>query len=205
MERASKSVRNLLVGVSRSAERSPLFWFLYENHDELRAATQGQRIRWPQFVEHIIEIGLTDRRGATPSTSTTRRTWLRVRAYVASERTRLPPSATSSASPRSMPSAENARPIPALASAWEIQPEIVVRPTTAPSSTALLPVASLETWPVPTGQSAPPGTFLTPVAAPQMPSTPATRVRSPEAQARIDAILGRVRAQLDESDKTLRL
>lgn len=205
MDRSSKAVAAAIEEIAKRGERSCLFWWLVEYHDQIRERMARQRISWVAFAEQMTRMGLTDRTGKAATPNTVKTTWHRAKIYVASERTRSPSSATLAASPRSMPSAENARPIPAPSSVWGPQPEIAVQPAAIASSLALVPAGSLETWPEPTVQSAPPGPYFAPAVDPQMPAATAARIRTPEAQARIDAVLARARAKLDDEDKHLRL
>lgn len=76
----------ILATVSRPGDRSPLFCWLYEHHDELAEALQGRRILWRAFCALFIEVGLKDANGNTPTERTARETWYQVRREVSRQR-----------------------------------------------------------------------------------------------------------------------
>ena len=83
MDRKGKLLQALIEQLGQSDERSPLFWYLFEHHDEIVAAARGQRMRWQSLCATFEALGLTDRSGQAPSAETARRTWKRVRREVA--------------------------------------------------------------------------------------------------------------------------
>jgi hypothetical protein len=74
--------------VAHGGERSTLFWFLVEHHNELLKQAEGKRFRWKALCERFAQHGLTDARGETASPRTARQTWLRARKAVAEAKKR---------------------------------------------------------------------------------------------------------------------
>ncbi|MCW2318581.1 hypothetical protein M2322_004150 [Rhodoblastus acidophilus] len=71
---------NVLRLIARPKRRSPLFWWLFEHYDELRAAqaTGGLGIPWSQLVGKFAAMGLTAANGKPLTPNTARKTWQRV-------------------------------------------------------------------------------------------------------------------------------
>jgi hypothetical protein len=88
MSNDRKGLRAVLQEIARSAERSPLFWWMVEHHDELAQAAEGRRLRWKQLCECFAGLGLTDVNGRVASERTARATWARARRAVAETRER---------------------------------------------------------------------------------------------------------------------
>ena len=88
MSRNRKGLRAVLREIAHSADRSPLFWWMVEHHDELAHAAQGRRLRWKPLCERFAALGLTDVQGRVPSERTARATWGRARRAVAEARER---------------------------------------------------------------------------------------------------------------------
>ena len=88
MGRHGKSLRAVVNEITQSSDRSSLFWWLVEHHDEIAEATQGRRLRWSALCVRFEEAGLTDLNGRAASPETARRTWLRVRQMVSEARER---------------------------------------------------------------------------------------------------------------------
>jgi hypothetical protein len=88
MSRNRKGLRAVLREIAHSADRSPLFWWMVEHHDELAHAAQGRRLRWKPLCERFAALGLTDVKGRVPSERTARATWGRARRAVAEARER---------------------------------------------------------------------------------------------------------------------
>jgi len=83
-----KLSRRILQQVERPKARSPLFHWLFENHDELIARAPGGRISWKEICITFAEVGLTDTRGQAPSPALAKLTWQRVRKAVLQARAR---------------------------------------------------------------------------------------------------------------------
>ena len=75
-------MKALLRELSRSSERSSLFWWMVENHDLLAGAAGGKRIRWKPTCAYLEQLGLRDADGNPPTERTARETWSRARAEV---------------------------------------------------------------------------------------------------------------------------
>ena len=73
----------VLGDIEQSPDRSPLFYWLVENHEELAAASRGRRLHWSSLATRFRALKLTDRDGKPASKETARKTWRRARAYVA--------------------------------------------------------------------------------------------------------------------------
>ncbi len=69
----------VLEHIARSQDRSPLFWWMLDHHDEIVKAAQGRRIRWRQFCADVTALGLTDTRGGPVTERNARETWRQVR------------------------------------------------------------------------------------------------------------------------------
>ena len=76
----------VLKNVARGPERSPLFYFLYDNHDAIMQAAAGRRIRWEPIQAQVIELGLTDGDNKPPTAERVRQTWFLVRKEVVKQR-----------------------------------------------------------------------------------------------------------------------
>jgi len=76
----------ILRDLARSEERSPLFYWLLEHHDQIIAAQEGKRIRWAKMVARLGAAGLTDVTGKAATARTARETWYRVRKVIAGRR-----------------------------------------------------------------------------------------------------------------------
>jgi hypothetical protein len=88
MSRYDKRLRGVVGEIAKTSDRSPLFWWLVENHDEIASAARGRRLRWDALCTRFAEAGLTDCNGKAPSPATARRTWHKARYMVAEERAR---------------------------------------------------------------------------------------------------------------------
>lgn len=89
MARRSRDTRAILKIIERSGERSPLFHWMVENHDEIVAAAKGGRIRWAPFCAKAVALGLVDTRGQAPTERNARETWAQARRAVREARTEL--------------------------------------------------------------------------------------------------------------------
>lgn len=89
MARQRKGLRAVLREITHGAERSPLFWWMVENHDHLSSAAVGRRIRWEALCARVRALGLTDATGKPASPATARQTWLRARRAVAKAGARM--------------------------------------------------------------------------------------------------------------------
>lgn len=88
---SAKESRNGLAAVAASSRRSPLFYWMVEQHDELVRLSATGGFSWSVLCSVAAELKLSDKKGQTPSLETARKTWRRVRAYVR-QRQPTPPS-----------------------------------------------------------------------------------------------------------------
>ena len=58
MPRDRKGLRAVLNQITQSADRSALFWWLVEHHDEVATAASGRRLQWARLCTGFAEIGL---------------------------------------------------------------------------------------------------------------------------------------------------
>ena len=68
-------------------DRSPLFWYLYANHDALLRRAKGSRIKWTHVCVDLEPLGLVDGKGKPPTPQRASRTFANVRALKAREQT----------------------------------------------------------------------------------------------------------------------
>jgi hypothetical protein len=101
MARKRKGLEAVLREITHSAERSSLFWWMVEHHDELAEAAQGRRLRWEPLCKRFAMLALTDASGKPPGPRTARETWMRARRAVATTRARS--AAKGPAEPRRKP------------------------------------------------------------------------------------------------------
>ncbi|MBV8458931.1 MAG: hypothetical protein JO122_20240 [Acetobacteraceae bacterium] len=86
MARRSRDTRAILRTIERSEQRSSLFWWMVDHHDEMVAATKRRRINWASFCAEAAKRNLRDTQGNPPSESAGRKTWQRARKWVAAMR-----------------------------------------------------------------------------------------------------------------------
>jgi hypothetical protein len=86
MSRNSKGLRSVVREITHGGNRSSLFWWMVENHDQLASAVGGRRLQWTRLSARFAKLGLTDANGQAPSKQTARKTWQRVRRAVAKAR-----------------------------------------------------------------------------------------------------------------------
>ena len=72
MSRNRKGLRAVLREIAHSADRSALFCWMVEHHDELALAAQGRRLHWRRLCERFAALGLTDINGNAASERTAR-------------------------------------------------------------------------------------------------------------------------------------
>ena len=103
MDAKDKILQRMLKDVGRPDNRSPLFWWLLENHDGIIAAAAGQRLRWHTLCAYFETLGLTDTTGKAPTLRNARETWAQVRREVARLRLGEKAAAPTPASPSRLP------------------------------------------------------------------------------------------------------
>jgi hypothetical protein len=126
MAKNQDTYKAILAEVARGGERSSLFWWFVEHHDELIEQAVGKRMRWGPLSARFAEHGLTDVRGLPASPRTARETWLRARRVVAQAKARKQALAeTAAARPGSTPPSR-------ISPDWRPQ-EVVAPPPTRPA------------------------------------------------------------------------
>ena len=94
MARQKRDTKAILKTIERSGERSALFWWMVEQHDEIIKKANGKRIDWPGLCAEAARRGRMDRSGKPPSVMTAKKTWQRARLEVSAARSAaaaLPP------------------------------------------------------------------------------------------------------------------
>lgn len=79
MQIQTRGAKAILAQVERPYERSPLFEWLFEHHDDVIAAAAGRRVEWSRLCGEFESAGLTGRDGKPVNATTARKTWQRVR------------------------------------------------------------------------------------------------------------------------------
>ena len=77
----------ILKDIVEGPQRSTLFYWLVEFHDEIAQAAAGRFIRWEPLRVRFAELGLTDGDGKPATAETARTTWFKVRKEVRKRRT----------------------------------------------------------------------------------------------------------------------
>ena len=115
MKTKRAGVRAILTQVGQSADRSSLFHWMVEHHNELLANAKGRKMNWVELCVSFGTLGLTNQQGEIATERTARETWYRARKEVARLRAYAARHAATDFSDRSlMPSAAPAarRPTP---------------------------------------------------------------------------------------------
>lgn len=73
------SLAKALNTVEFNPDRSPLFWYLYANHDDLLRKAKGNRIKWAHVCVDLEPLGLLDGKGKPPTPQRASRTFANVR------------------------------------------------------------------------------------------------------------------------------
>ena len=165
MSKRTRSHEAILAEVTRSSERSPLFWWLVEHHDELIAQSAGRRMSWKALCPLFAGHGLTDINGRPPFPRMARETWFQARKAVSQAKARK---AQAEAEAKARPGSTYPS---RISPDWRPQPVQPPPPTRPP-----MPA----TAPVPAGTPPPSSDGI---------------VISPEAQAKIDRVLERMTAE----------
>jgi len=86
MARRNRDTRAILRTIERSEQRSRLFWWMVDHHDEIVEAARRHRVNWGGFCAEAAKLGLTDTRGRAPTARNARETWRQARRAVAALR-----------------------------------------------------------------------------------------------------------------------
>lgn len=99
-------IRAILKQIAQRGDRSPLFHWMVQHHDEMLDRAKGGKIIWGELCVTFQEHGLTNQLGQPASKRTARETWYQARKAVAQQRTNAARLALTGLAPRSlMPSA----------------------------------------------------------------------------------------------------
>lgn len=77
------ALKAVLGDIERPPDRSALFYWLVDHHDELAAASRARPMPWASLCARFRSLGLTNRDGKPVTEETARKTWRRARAFVA--------------------------------------------------------------------------------------------------------------------------
>lgn len=133
MSKSKRALGAILKSIRQGPERSPLFWWMLDNYENLAKAAEGTRIRWEPLRARFAELGLLDGAGKTPSAQNARQTWLSVRQLVESREAAARQRGTAGLQPSRLPAtwrppvAQHARPV--------VQPRYPPPGTPSPAST----------------------------------------------------------------------
>ena len=88
MSKRRAGLRAILKDVERGPQRSPLYWWLVDHHDEVATAAGGGRIVWGPLLAKFAKLGLTNRDGKPLDSRIASDTWAQVRRDVNERRGR---------------------------------------------------------------------------------------------------------------------
>jgi hypothetical protein len=69
--------------LTEGPDHSPLFWWMVKHADEMTRQRGTKRMDWSRHCVRFAKLGITDARGHQPTVATARKTWWRVRQYLA--------------------------------------------------------------------------------------------------------------------------
>ncbi len=79
MAKRGTTVDEVFAEISRDPVRGEIFWWLYDNYDQIEAGSVGRRLSWKRMVARVTDLGLKDGAGnTTPKPRALRRTFDRV-------------------------------------------------------------------------------------------------------------------------------
>lgn len=81
------ALKAVLGDIKRPPDRSALFYWLVDHHDELATASRARPMPWGSLCARFQSLGLTNRDGNPVTEETARKTWRRARAFVARQQT----------------------------------------------------------------------------------------------------------------------
>ena len=93
MPMTKAEIRALRRDVKEGSDRSPLFWWLVEHSDEFLREGATERIAWEKHCARFARLGVSDAAGKAPTPATARKTWWRVRKFLAANPPRTNPKA----------------------------------------------------------------------------------------------------------------
>lgn len=133
MKTKRAGVKAILTQLGQSADRSTLFHWMVDHHNELLANAKGRKMNWVELCVSFGTLGLTNQQGEIATERTARETWYRARKEVARLRTYAARQAAADFSGRSlMPSAAPAgrQPTPVLQSTTSLASAAKPQPNT---------------------------------------------------------------------------
>ena len=102
MKTKRAGVRAILTQIAQSADRSSLFYWMVEHHDDLLAKANGRRLRWVELCISFRTLGLTNQQGEPATEQAARQTWYRARKEVARQRSYAASMAATGMAPRDL-------------------------------------------------------------------------------------------------------
>ena len=123
----------ILNAIARSSERSSLFWWLSDQHDEILAAAAGRRIQWAPLISRFAELDLRDGEGKPVTARTASDTWAEVKRTIAERQAMKAAAQARNQHPSRLPATW--RPTPVEPPQTAMTPRYAP-PNTAPASTA---------------------------------------------------------------------
>ncbi len=100
MKTKRAGVNAVLTQIEQSADRSSLFYWMVEHHDEMLAKAKGRKLRWIELCVTFKTLGLTNQQGEPANERAARQTWYRARKLVATERSQVAAFAATGLGPR---------------------------------------------------------------------------------------------------------
>lgn len=76
------ALKAVLGDIERPPDRSALFYWLVDHHDELVTASRARPMPWASLCARFHSLGLTNRDGKPVTEETARKTWRRARDFV---------------------------------------------------------------------------------------------------------------------------
>jgi len=78
MARSDKEAR-IFESIAQPSNRSSLFWWMVEHHDDMVSSRAGRRMNWKALCARFADLGLTDVTGKPANLRSARQTWERAR------------------------------------------------------------------------------------------------------------------------------
>ena len=102
MQKKRAGLKAVLTQIAQSADRSSLFYWMVEHHDDLVARAKGRKLRWVELCVTFGTLGLTNQQGEIATERTARETWYRARKAVVRERPYAASMAATGLAPRDL-------------------------------------------------------------------------------------------------------